>query len=71
MITKEYKQQMEDKQQAREFFALNQMYGTDGAFKDFFNKSPFTLNDTEGNTTSKKRFNGGNKFTKPKNKRKK
>lgn len=73
MITKEYKQYMEDKQQAREFFELSQTYGTDGMLKDFFNKTPFPLNDIADKTDNENinKSAKGSKFTKPKNKRKK
>lgn len=37
---------MEDKQKAREMHAISQQHSMGGsAFKDFFNKTPFTLND--------------------------
>ena len=64
---------MEDKQQAREFFALSQMYGTDGMLKDFFNKTPFPLNDIVDKTDSENvnKSAKGSKFTKSKKKRKK
>lgn len=37
---------MDDKQQARELHAISQQHGMAGAaFKDFFDKTPFLLND--------------------------
>jgi len=37
---------MDEKQQAREMHAISQQHGMAGAaFKDFFDKTPFTLND--------------------------
>lgn len=45
MITKEYKEQLEEKQKARELHAISQQHGMGSIAKDLFNKTPFLLND--------------------------